>query len=65
MVYSPPKNTHTTTTQGSAASSAAGANQFSTLVELLQYRAKEQPNDLAYQFLVDGKKEGVSSPTLS
>ncbi len=60
MVYSPPKNTQTTTTQGSAASSAAGANQFSTLVELLQYRAQEQPNDLAYQFLVDGKKEGAS-----
>ncbi|MEM9088584.1 MAG: fatty acyl-AMP ligase [Cyanobacteria bacterium P01_F01_bin.53] len=60
MVYSPPKNTKTTTTQGSAASSAAGANQFSTLVELLQYRAQEQPNDLAYQFLVDGKKEGAS-----
>lgn len=60
MVYSPPKNTQTTTTQGSAANSAAGANQFSTLVELLQYRAQEQPNDLAYQFLVDGKKEGAS-----
>ncbi len=61
MVYSPPKHsqittpksvdTHTNETQGT---------QFSTLVELLQYRAKTQPNDLAYQFLVDGKKAGAA-----
>ncbi|MEO1622725.1 MAG: fatty acyl-AMP ligase, partial [Cyanobacteria bacterium J06632_3] len=34
--------------------------QFSTLVELLQHRASTQPNDLAYQFLIDGKKEGAA-----
>ncbi|MEO0349732.1 MAG: fatty acyl-AMP ligase [Cyanobacteria bacterium P01_A01_bin.15] len=34
--------------------------QFSTLVELLRYRARHQPNDLAYCFLEDGKREGLS-----
>ena len=34
--------------------------QFSTLVELLRHRATHQPEDLAYQFLVDGKKEGAA-----
>ncbi len=52
MVYSPPKNIQSVTDQG--------VTQFSTLIELLQYRAKEQPDDLAYQFLVDGKKEGTA-----
>ena len=50
MVYSPPKNITGTNTQSTA--------KFSTLVELLQHRANQQPNDLAYQFLIDGKKEG-------
>ncbi|MEO0456977.1 MAG: fatty acyl-AMP ligase [Cyanobacteria bacterium P01_A01_bin.114] len=34
--------------------------QFSTLVDLLQFRAANQSTDLAYQFLIDGKKEGVA-----
>ncbi len=34
--------------------------QFATLVELLQHRAQQQPNDLAYQFLEDGKREGAA-----
>lgn len=57
MVYSPPKNTQGKNTQSI---SDQGAAQFSTLVELLQHRAKAQPGDLAYQFLVDGKKEGAA-----
>ncbi|MBT9316389.1 fatty acyl-AMP ligase [Leptothoe spongobia] len=36
------------------------ATQFSTLVELLRYRAQHQSNDLAYCFLEDGKREGLS-----
>lgn len=32
--------------------------QFSTLLELLRYRALQQPDKLAYTFLIDGKKEG-------
>jgi acyl-CoA synthetase (AMP-forming)/AMP-acid ligase II len=32
--------------------------QFSTLVELLRYRAQHQGSKLAYQFLNDGKDEG-------
>ncbi|NEQ52085.1 MAG: fatty acyl-AMP ligase [Leptolyngbya sp. SIO3F4] len=36
------------------------ATQFSTLVELLRYRAQRQANDLAYCFLEDGKREGLS-----
>lgn len=57
MVYSPPKDTQSITAQGVA---QQPATQFSTIVELLQYRAQEQPDDLAYQFLVDGKTEGAS-----
>ncbi|WP_017654183.1 type I polyketide synthase [Fortiea contorta] len=34
--------------------------QFSTLVELLTYRAQHQPNHIAYTFLVDGETESVS-----
>ncbi|MEO1591915.1 MAG: fatty acyl-AMP ligase [Cyanobacteria bacterium J06632_22] len=34
--------------------------QFATLVELLQHRAQHQPDDLAYQFLEDGKREGAA-----
>ncbi|MEO0488813.1 MAG: fatty acyl-AMP ligase, partial [Cyanobacteria bacterium J06659_2] len=34
--------------------------QFSTLVELLRHRAAHQPENLAYQFLIDGKKEGAA-----
>ncbi len=52
MVYSPPKTAQ--------AAAAQGSPQFSTLVELLQYRASTQPDSLAYQFLVDGKKEGAA-----
>ncbi|MEL7331854.1 MAG: fatty acyl-AMP ligase [Cyanobacteria bacterium J06560_2] len=52
MVYSPAK-----TASENAAQTTA---QFSTLVELLQYRSSTQPNDLAYQFLIDGKKEGAA-----
>ncbi len=52
MVYSPPKAALADTGQGGA--------QFSTLVELLQHRASTQPDDLAYQFLIDGKKEGAA-----
>ena len=33
--------------------------QFSTLVELLQWRAIHQPDKLAYTFMVDGKREGA------
>lgn len=36
------------------------ATQFSTLVELLRYRAQHQSNQLAYCFLEDGKREGLS-----
>jgi acyl-CoA synthetase (AMP-forming)/AMP-acid ligase II len=69
MVYSPTQHAQDTG-RGVAASSEPSANepsanaqptqQFSTLVELLQYRANTQPNDLAYQFLVDGKTEGAA-----
>lgn len=52
MVYSPPKSIPDVTDQSTT--------PFSTLVELLQYRASQQPSDLAYQFLVDGKKEGAA-----
>jgi acyl-CoA synthetase (AMP-forming)/AMP-acid ligase II len=52
MVFSPPKQS------SSEADAGLGGSQFSTLVELLQFRAQTQPNDLAYQFLIDGKKEG-------
>ncbi|MGB3669228.1 MAG: fatty acyl-AMP ligase [Phormidesmis sp.] len=52
MVYSPPKTALAATDQG--------GSQFSTLVELLQHRASTQPDDLAYQFLIDGKKEGAA-----
>ena len=41
-------------------SSPQVATQFSTLVELLQHRAQHQPQDLAYCFLEDGKREGLS-----
>jgi acyl transferase domain-containing protein/acyl-CoA synthetase (AMP-forming)/AMP-acid ligase II/acyl carrier protein len=34
--------------------------QFSTLVELLSYRAQNQPDQIAYTFLVDGETESVS-----
>lgn len=50
MVYSPPKTIAGTNLKSTA--------KFSTLVELLQHRASQQPDDLAYQFLIDGKKEG-------
>ncbi|MGF2036848.1 MAG: fatty acyl-AMP ligase [Nostoc sp. CmiVER01] len=33
---------------------------FSTLVDLLQYRAKEQPNQTAYTFLKDGENEEIT-----
>ncbi len=52
MVYSPPKSIPDVTDPSTT--------PFSTLVELLQYRASQQPSDLAYQFLVDGKKEGAA-----
>ncbi len=52
MVYSPLKSTQGVTDQGTT--------PFSTLVELLQHRASQQPDDLAYQFLVDGKKAGAA-----
>lgn len=35
-------------------------NNFSTLVELLRYRAVHQPNQTAYTFLVDGETKEVS-----
>ncbi|MGC1307183.1 MAG: fatty acyl-AMP ligase [Phormidesmis sp.] len=71
MVYSPTKTMQDVTHPGVASAneqhlgaSSGGQNstskQFSTLVELLQHRASTQPNDLAYQFLVDGKKEGAA-----
>ncbi|MEO0770385.1 MAG: fatty acyl-AMP ligase [Cyanobacteria bacterium J06649_4] len=66
MVYSPIKTaqekTHqdTTSPTGESSQSENSQKQFSTLVELLQHRASTQPTDLAYQFLVDGKKEGPS-----
>ncbi|MBD1878850.1 MULTISPECIES: fatty acyl-AMP ligase [unclassified Coleofasciculus] len=34
------------------------AQNFSTLVELLRWRALQQPEKVAYTFLIDGKKEG-------
>ncbi|MEO0756446.1 MAG: fatty acyl-AMP ligase [Cyanobacteria bacterium J06648_16] len=39
---------------------APSKTQFATLVELLQHRAQQQPEDLAYQFLEDGKREGAA-----
>lgn len=36
------------------------APQFASLVELLRYRAQHQPQQLAYQFLEDGKKEAAA-----
>lgn len=36
------------------------STQFSTLVELLRHRAQNQPNQRAYCFLEDGKREGLS-----
>lgn len=65
MVYSPTKNIHSETEQFSSSNAASGSpkssqreNNFASLVELLKHRAHVQPNDLAYQFLIDGKKEG-------
>ena len=69
MVYSLAKSTAQNASQRIQSTSAQRTNAdvdntkgtpFSTLVELLQHRAKEQPNDLAYQFLIDGKKEGAA-----
>ena len=75
MVYSPTKtaqadaasgagqpNQQSTANPPSVGQSTMGQSsaQFSTLVELLQHRASTQPNDLAYQFLIDGKKEGAA-----
>ncbi|MBE9075924.1 fatty acyl-AMP ligase [Romeria aff. gracilis LEGE 07310] len=40
--------------------SPSSAPRFSTLIELLRYRAQTQPDDLAYQFLIDGKREGTA-----
>ncbi|MEM9949662.1 MAG: AMP-binding protein, partial [Cyanobacteria bacterium P01_D01_bin.36] len=57
MVYSPTKTAPEISEERTFVGSPEKA-QFSTLVELLQHRASTQPNDLAYQFLVDGKKEG-------
>jgi acyl-CoA synthetase (AMP-forming)/AMP-acid ligase II len=34
--------------------------QFATLVDLLRHRAQHQPDQLAYQFLEDGKKEATA-----
>jgi acyl-CoA synthetase (AMP-forming)/AMP-acid ligase II len=34
--------------------------QFATLVDLLRHRAQHQPDQLAYQFLEDGKKEAAA-----
>jgi acyl-CoA synthetase (AMP-forming)/AMP-acid ligase II len=34
-------------------------SNFSTLVELLRWRADQQPDQLAYTFLIDGKTEGL------
>ncbi len=74
MVYSPTQQTNDTE-QGVTASHKPpssepssgeqsiklfSAPQCATLVELLQHRATTQPNDLAYQFLVDGKTEGAA-----
>ena len=56
MVYSPTKTAPEASQQGTS----NGTTQLSTLIELLQYRASSQPDDLAYQFLVDGKKEGAA-----
>lgn len=36
------------------------APQFATLVDLLRHRAQHQPDQLAYQFLEDGKKEAAA-----
>ena len=60
MVYSPTKTASQDTPALEQATTQASQPQFSTLVELLQYRAETQPDDLAYQFLVDGKKEGAA-----
>lgn len=57
MVYSPIKTDQEKTAKN-APERTQTEKSFSTLVELLQYRARTQPDDLAYQFLVDGKKEG-------
>ncbi len=69
MVYSPTQPTQDTSLGVAAShqssSSKSSSNkpsdqQFSTLVELLQHRASTQPDDLAYQFLIDGKTEGAA-----
>ncbi len=57
MVYSPPQNAQA---QNALDDTHQQSDHFSTLIELLQHRAKTQPNDLAYQFLVDGKSEGAA-----
>ncbi len=57
MVYSPPQNVQA---QNALDDTYQQSAQFSTLIELLQHRAKTQPNDLAYQFLADGKREGAA-----
>jgi acyl-CoA synthetase (AMP-forming)/AMP-acid ligase II len=36
------------------------APEFATLVDLLRHRAQAQPDQLAYQFLEDGKKEAAA-----
>jgi acyl-CoA synthetase (AMP-forming)/AMP-acid ligase II len=74
MVYSPTQHTQGTelgvmASDGSSSSESPSSEppsdghstqQFSTLIELLQHRARTQPNDLAYQFLIDGKTEGAA-----
>ncbi|MEM9149437.1 MAG: fatty acyl-AMP ligase [Cyanobacteria bacterium P01_F01_bin.3] len=62
MVYSPTKTASEISESGASNRSTQSAStpKFSTLIELLQYRASQQPDDLAYQFLVDGKKEGAA-----
>ncbi len=41
-------------------SSTVPTAKFSTLIELLRWRALQHPENLAYKFLVDGKPEGPS-----
>lgn len=42
------------------ASPTVPIDQFSTLIELLRWRALQQPDKTAYTFLIDGKTEGPS-----
>lgn len=47
-------------TLSESSNSSEIVSQFSTLIELLNWRAHHQSNQVAYTFIVDGKTEGAS-----